>query len=438
VSQTSWLDKYWHKFGGWIDTSIQSKLASGGTYSYVSYVGQYVWLDNVYFSNGTLTHNPVSEPFLGTYILYNTSYLNVSCGIPTISPIWSFPNGTTTNTSVSLNITSTTPDATKDQNGYPLRQFSYWYRGYTRDRIDGVNTTAIFLSGQLDNNTYNYTQKAFQSTCNVTTKYVDMQVRCITTGCYPSRLRWANNTSEYNATGHSTAFDDDIFAINFLSNFTLSTGAQSDRLVQTLVEREFLPDYFNDTFWSDTNGTAQTTLYGSDFTSAMQVIVSPSLSKGINTYYMLSQGVVADYIQPNMTTIDASSKQEDDIFRLVKAKGAALSQAYRIYWRWIPVDFTACGILLAAAIGSCWLRINTLAPDVFGYVSSLTRDNGRIPLPTEGSTLSGIDRARRLKRVKVRIGEVQGVDADGSTIGMVGLAPVNAEVRPLHSQRVYI
>ncbi|KAJ9657144.1 hypothetical protein H2198_004502 [Neophaeococcomyces mojaviensis] len=383
VQHASLSDKILRKSGGWVDVSKQSQLSG----SYISYTGQSLWLDEISFDNGSVIHNTISQPFLGTYTLNNISYLNVSCGEPVVSPIWAFPNGTSSNTSVSFNMTFARSDAPRDNNDHVLREFVYWYRGFTIYPIAGLDATDSWLL------TFNgtYTLSAIQSTCNITTKYIDLQVQCITTGCYPYRMRWANNSNEANATSYSTPFDDDFFAKNFLSNLTFSTGHQNDLMVSTLVSRVFFYDYYlNSSFWSIV-GPAQSALNKFGLLSITSLKRSSDLTKGFNTYYMLSQAVIGDYIQPNMTELIYSKNKEDDLFKLIEARGAAFNQGYRIYWQWVPIDFTACSILLAAAIGAYWLRINTLAPDIFGYVSSLTRDNPHIQLPTEGSTLSGID-----------------------------------------------
>jgi hypothetical protein len=50
--------------------------------------------------------------------------------------------------------------------------------------------------------------------------------------------------------------------------------------------------------------------------------------------------------------------------------------------------------------------MRTIAPDIFGYISSLTRENPHFALATEkGSALSGLERARLLGNVKIKIGE---------------------------------
>jgi hypothetical protein len=106
-------------------------------------------------------------------------------------------------------------------------------------------------------------------------------------------------------------------------------------------------------------------------------------------------------------------------FTYIDIKGAKFEPQHVLYWPWIIADIVSNVILLSAAIFAFWLRKNTLAPDIFGFVSSLTRDNPHFMLPEGGSTLSGIERARRMKHVKVKVGDV-GSNA-GRGIGRVGI-----------------
>lgn len=110
-------------------------------------------------------------------------------------------------------------------------------------------------------------------------------------------------------------------------------------------------------------------------------------------------------------------------FALAILNGGRYDPSYRLNYAWVTIDFLSCFILLVAPTVAVHLRRRTLAPDIFGYVSSLTRDNPHINLPEGGSTLSGLDRARMLKNVKVKIADVRGDDG----IGRVGLARLGSE-----------
>ena len=110
-------------------------------------------------------------------------------------------------------------------------------------------------------------------------------------------------------------------------------------------------------------------------------------------------------------------------FALTKTKGAYYNPHYAISVSWIIVDLISCKILFAAAMASFWLRKRTLAPDIFGYVSSLTRDNPNLRLPDGGTTLTGLERARLLKDVRIRIADV----GPSEGVGRVGLSYARSE-----------
>jgi hypothetical protein len=90
----------------------------------------------------------------------------------------------------------------------------------------------------------------------------------------------------------------------------------------------------------------------------------------------------------------------------------------------VTVIITATGLLQICALTGIFLRAMTRAPDILGYVSSLTRDNPHIPLSAgaegSGTTLSGLDRARLLRDMRVQIADVEG-DKDVERIALVGV-----------------
>lgn len=425
------LAKPRREFGGWQDYSRRSQMLFISDTSTPIRLSERQMTDGVpYYRLGN------DQRLLGSYTLYNISYLNITCGDLFVLPISAFPGQADNNTSISFNLTALSQDTSRDHYGYPLRTFTYSYRGKLADPLLGEIPET--LPDILDTNS---SQRTVQSTCSITRIYVDMEVSCLSTGCYPHRMRWANNTDKAGATGYSTPFDSDSFGSQFLDNFIRSTGHKNSRETYTLIDHFYTdPSLITSICWS-TYGRAkdQTVMDYKDSSYNMNAaLMSDGLTLGFNTYYILSQIIVTEKIYPNLNSLFLDDqKQEDKFFKFVNAEGAPYKQAYRIYWQWVPVDLVACSILLAAAIGSCWLRVNTLAPDIFGFVSSLTRDNPHLQLPSEGSSLNGIDRARMLKKVKVKLGNVQEVTAENGTVGTIGLAPVQADVKPLAPTNVY-
>lgn len=63
-------------------------------------------------------------------------------------------------------------------------------------------------------------------------------------------------------------------------------------------------------------------------------------------------------------------------------------------------------ILLSIGIAGAILKFGCLAPDMMGFVTSLTYSTRHVRLPSSGGTLGAMERARLLKNVRVRIGDV--------------------------------
>lgn len=80
---------------------------------------------------------------------------------------------------------------------------------------------------------------------------------------------------------------------------------------------------------------------------------------------------------------------------------------YEIDRTWFALFCAGTVLLGICSATSMVLKYRTQAPDIFGSVSSLTRDSRYFDgIPTGGSTLSGQERARLLKGVRVRIQDV--------------------------------
>lgn len=70
-------------------------------------------------------------------------------------------------------------------------------------------------------------------------------------------------------------------------------------------------------------------------------------------------------------------------------------------------------ILQLCAIASLVLAAKTSAPDILGFVSTLTRDNPHTAVPAGGSAMDGAERARALAGLKVQLADVWPYDEQG-------------------------
>jgi hypothetical protein len=81
-------------------------------------------------------------------------------------------------------------------------------------------------------------------------------------------------------------------------------------------------------------------------------------------------------------------------------------EVYLISWGWLAIYCASISVMLIAALFSIWCAFNTTIPDVLSYCSSLTRDSKYFDFAKGGSTLDGVVRAKMLRNVEVKLGEV--------------------------------
>jgi hypothetical protein len=79
------------------------------------------------------------------------------------------------------------------------------------------------------------------------------------------------------------------------------------------------------------------------------------------------------------------------------------------------------------------LKRQTLGPDLFGYVASMTYENPYIRVPPGGTTMDAPERARKLRGLRVCVGDVQGEEKVGHIAFAAGVP-----LRKLERGRLYV
>jgi len=115
-------------------------------------------------------------------------------------------------------------------------------------------------------------------------------------------------------------------------------------------------------------------------------------------------------------------------------------------WPWISIYLLASVVMLGAAIAAAVLKRMTTGRDYLGYVSSIVREGGKAGMPGGGAGIGGMERSRRLRDLKIRLGDVGdggegfeiGVGAQLS-VGRVGIGGVGTEgVGGLERGKLYV
>ncbi|PVG03890.1 hypothetical protein CPB86DRAFT_810426 [Serendipita vermifera] len=139
----------------------------------------------------------------------------------------------------------------------------------------------------------------------------------------------------------------------------------------------------------------------------------------LNTYY---QATIAPSFRLNslLPDDDFYPYTGDTVRRTVATIRILLPQTYQRHWEWVISAFVASLAMLGVAMTGILLEKRVISPDIYGYVSSMTRDNPYFPLPPTGCALDGTQRAVLLRDVVVRFEDV----APNKRIGHLALTMV--------------
>jgi hypothetical protein len=350
--------------------------------------------DNVIFSakTGSLIYVADSkgvpyDRWLGHFEV-TTSYVYANCMDPIVGGHSDFAAGVDPTVAASFNLT--------DANPGDAPSIDVWYRA---------------------------SNASIHSTCHLQNHTLGVQGNCDGTGCAVHTFRQAPNTDP---TSPFTLFDDRNMTARFLSGLLLSNGiptADSADISFVLSPNPGSDVWSMQSDWKNDSSNLAATL-------------SVQMTQLINTYLSSSQ----DWSPYNLDDAGVlgiiNGTNLGTTWLLGTGKGAPYNPQYYLSWPWLAIDMVTCIILFFAALVGFWLRRHTIVPDVFGYVSSMTRDNPYLHLPDGGSTLSGLDRARALKHVKVKIADLR----SDSAVGRIGLTVAGDPhaIAQLNKSRQYV
>ncbi|KAH7129016.1 hypothetical protein EDB81DRAFT_764164 [Dactylonectria macrodidyma] len=139
--------------------------------------------------------------------------------------------------------------------------------------------------------------------------------------------------------------------------------------------------------------------------------------------YYCFQYILVRYVSPtthtsrDMESIPDEAKQESyryyGYMNATRAKTTAKYDVYRADRLWITVVLTTTFVLQMIAILGLAMRVLIHGPDILGFPSSITRDSPYMPLLSGGSGLSGPERAKMLRHIRVQLTDVRPDDDIG-------------------------
>ncbi|KAB5577512.1 hypothetical protein GE09DRAFT_521264 [Coniochaeta sp. 2T2.1] len=299
--------------------------------------------------------------------------------------------------------------------------------------------------------------------CKVTQHFIETTIRCDFGNCAATRAR--PSTTDHRP-DFVTSFDAwGTFALDMITSISNSKGTQ----VSSPSEL-----FMNDTSVSPVRSGVQG-FGGENFANltrvdrnlladrasmllntALQIFMSPSGFTGdlpvsnLSIYgypHIPANGIGATLAAMNGTVTDPSAdnyKTHEEIVRqqivtlapFVAADTTAtvtnFAEVYKADYAWVAVLILSASVLVITGVAGVALGSYVRAPDVFDPLMGLTYNNPHLDIPGHHSTLSGTERARLLKDLTVRLGDVHPY----SEMGKISLGQT-AEVKRLVGGRLY-
>jgi hypothetical protein len=100
---------------------------------------------------------------------------------------------------------------------------------------------------------------------------------------------------------------------------------------------------------------------------------------------------------------------------------------------WLVLLMVSSVVVFIIGATALVLKHNTLSPEMFGLVTSMTYENPWVKVPHGGTTLDAMERARLLRDVEVHVADVCGE----KDVGHIALA-AGVPLRKLERGRLYV
>lgn len=347
----------------------------------------------------------------GSYHFYVESlYMVLDC--PTVSVSTILNNYTSgcwnSNGGFSLDLNGTSPTLYPNQTSYPAVVPM------------GVNFCA---SSYLD------ADNSFIANCTLTRSSVESNITCHRGSCSVTQIR--RSKFDQRPPGY-TPLSDATGAANFGSYWPKSGNSGEHSGGSTPTEFFISDPTMNSLTSSMSRGANDISLKG-----ISADLFSDRFSLVFNTYWQCS---IVPWFQTGNFPSNTSALNDKPLFygegrfNTTTTTVTTFTDIYICDRMWAVILFIASCVLLLCGICGATVKHMARGPQILGYVSTMTRDNPYIDLPSGGCTLDGLERARLLKDLEV---QMQDVAAEGG-VGHIALGTAETiESGKLVSGRLY-
>ena len=171
---------------------------------------------------------------------------------------------------------------------------------------------------------------------------------------------------------------------------------------------------------------------GADFGKRLTTLINTVWQASIAPYSIaLGSSAVFNAETGTPAYVPGASTTATNVQRFEKAQYAA-NRSHAIILIVITVVLQICAIV------GLVLKEMTRAPDILGYISTMTRDNVHTAVPGGGNALDGLERSRYLADMRVQLADVR----PGDDVGHIVLRSVHngneSRIGRLDKRRLYI
>ncbi|KAH7268225.1 hypothetical protein B0J15DRAFT_441376 [Fusarium solani] len=346
-------------------------------------------------------------------MIVRSHYMTLSCGKPFNGSTWLTP------TARKLRFHNVSDDLTSQyQSNFPIRTWPNifldtvndtkiieehaWLSYYPINDTEPTTKLKLVLGGDCEGPFYN---RVFLRTCDVSTSYVDVQVRCTRLtalddqNCRAARIR---HTPGFPMSGNLTA----------LSNYAILRGTTWEFPFTTSdydIGRPGLIEIYLKDPPRTLGRMALPTGSPGCFTNVPLHAFEARFATALNTF------VTATFNSTVLTGADGTSlKNRNIMWKNTTATWSEFTESvYALHKPWFSVWLFSTIVLFVTAIANVGIRAIVTAPDFLNSVAGLTRDSPFIDVPQDHTGESGSDRLSRLKKTEVRIRDVQSLEEVG-------------------------
>jgi hypothetical protein len=336
------------------------------------------------------------------------------------------PNAATSNFTLESSYLSLVPLNDRQWNvssgsGTGYDQIQTWLgpTGTSNDLTVGLNSAGFYINSNTNhtNTTTNVLyvtslvvprqqQVVASFNFSLATTYVESNVICKGQSCYIARMRRSTvNKSPSYLTGVTS---DLSILVNFFVAFAAATGYGGDGAISPTALYVVGSDAPFD-HGLQTNGITNANLNAHD--------VSLRLATLMNTYWQssLSIAYVATGSTGTNVNLTALRLGLDYPFIATNTTAATTSSVtlYAADHIWVGLTIAISFILLCCGVSGMFFTYAASAPNILGFVSTMTIDNPYVKHATGDGMLDGLERARLLKDVRVRIADVKAGERKG-------------------------